>query len=169
MPFTATWMPLEVIILSEVSLREKNTTWYHLYVESKIWHKWTSLWSRHRLRHRELTCSCQGGNCPRARHPGVWIQVGLRKHHYEQSRWRWRNSSWAISNPKRWCCESAALNMPANLEDSAVATGLDKVSFSFQSQRKAMLKNVQIITQWYSFHMPAGLCSKSFKLGFSNR
>ena len=21
---------------------------------------------------------------------------------------------WAISNPKRWCCESAALNMPAN-------------------------------------------------------
>ena len=35
--------------------------------------------------------------------------------------------------------------MPANLEDSAVATGLDKVSFSFQSQRKAMLKNVQII------------------------
>ena len=22
---------------------------------------------------------------PRARHPGVWSQVGLRKHHYEQS------------------------------------------------------------------------------------
>ena len=30
---------------------------------------------------------------------------------------------------KRWCCESAALNMPANLENSAVATGLEKVSF----------------------------------------
>ena len=29
----------------------------------------------------------------------------------------------------RWCCESAALNMPANLENSAVATGLEKVSF----------------------------------------
>ena len=28
--------------------------------------------------------------------------------------------------------------MPANLENSAVATGLEKVSFSFQSQRKAM-------------------------------
>ena len=26
------------------------------------------------------------------------------------------------------CCESAALNMPANLENSAVATGLEKVS-----------------------------------------
>ena len=22
---------------------------------------------------------------PRARHPGMWSQVGLRKHHYEQS------------------------------------------------------------------------------------
>ena len=34
-----------------------------------------------------------------------------------------------ISNRKRQCCESAALNMPANLENSAVATGLEKVSF----------------------------------------
>ena len=32
-------------------------------------------------------------------------------------------------NPERWCCESAALNMPANLENSAVATGLENVSF----------------------------------------
>ena len=39
-------------------------------------------------------------------------QGGLRRHHYEQSEWRWWNSSWTISNPKRWCCESAALNMP---------------------------------------------------------
>ena len=30
---------------------------------------------------------------------------------------------------KRWCWESAALNMPAKLENSAVATGLEKVSF----------------------------------------
>ena len=34
---------------------------------------------------------------------------------------RW-NSSWALSNPERWCCESAALNMPANLENSSMAT-----------------------------------------------
>ena len=59
----------------------------------------------------------------------MWSQVGLRKHHYKQSYWRWWNSSWAISNRKRWCCESAALNMPANLENSAVAPGLAKVSF----------------------------------------
>ena len=30
-----------------------------------------------------------------------------------------------MQNPKRWCCWSAALNMPVNLENSAVATGLD--------------------------------------------
>jgi len=42
---------------------------------------------------------------------------------------RWWNSSWSISNPERWCCESAALNMPANWENSAVATGLEKVNF----------------------------------------
>ena len=34
-----------------------------------------------------------------------------------------------MSNPKRWCYENAALNMPANLENSAVVTGLEKVSF----------------------------------------
>ena len=32
-------------------------------------------------------------------------------------------------NPKRWCCGTAALNMPENLENSAVATGLEKVNF----------------------------------------
>ena len=42
-----------------------------------------------------------------------------------------QNIQWVrpISNPKRQCCESAALNMPANLENSAVATGLGKVIF----------------------------------------
>ena len=40
-----------------------------------------------------------------------------------------KSSSWAISNPKRWCCESAALNMPASLENSAVATGLKRSVF----------------------------------------
>ena len=39
------------------------------------------------------------------------------------------NSSWAISNPKRCCCWSAALNKSTKLENSALATGLEKVSF----------------------------------------
>jgi len=46
-------------------------------------------------------------------------------------------------------------NMPANLENSTVATGLEKVSFSFQSQRKAMPKNVQTTAQLYSSYTPA--------------
>ena len=42
--------------------------------------------------------------------------------------------------------------MSANLENSAVATGPEKVSFPFQSQRKAMPKNVQTTTQLHSSH-----------------
>ena len=90
-------------------------------------------------------------------------QVGLRKHHYEQSRWRWWNSSWAISNPKRCCCESTALSMPANLGNSAVATGLEKVSFHSSAKEcsnhctsalishasKVMLKILQARLQQY--------------------
>ena len=30
---------------------------------------------------------------------------------------------------KRWCCENDVLNMPANLENSSVAIGLEKISF----------------------------------------
>ena len=42
--------------------------------------------------------------------------------------------------------------MPANLEHSAVAIGLEKV-FSFQSQRTAMPKNAQTTAQLHSSHM----------------
>ena len=41
-----------------------------------------------------------------------------------------------------------------------------KGQFSFQSQRRAMPKNVQTTIQLHSFHMMVRLCSKSFKLGF---
>ena len=34
------------------------------------------------------------------------------------------------------CCKSAVLNMPANLENSAVATGLAKVSFHFNLKER---------------------------------
>ena len=97
----------------------------------------------------------------------MWSQVGLRKHHYEQSQWRWWNSSWAISNPKRWCCESAALSMPAHLEPSSGhRTG--KGQFSFQSQRKAIPKNAQTTTQLHSSYMLAKECSKYSKPGFNS-
>ena len=53
----------------------------------------------------------------------------------KQSWWRWWHSSWAVSNPKRWCCWSAALSMSANMGNSAVATGLEKVSFHSNPQK----------------------------------
>ena len=55
--------------------------------------------------------------------------------------------------------------MPTNLENSAVATGLKKGYFSFQSKRRALPKNVQTTIQLHTFHVLARLCSKSFKLG----
>ena len=38
-PFAATWMDLEIIILSEVSQTKTSIKWYHLYVDSKVGHK----------------------------------------------------------------------------------------------------------------------------------
>ena len=52
----------------------------------------------------------------------------------------WWNSSWAISNPERWCCESAALSMPGNLENSAVASGLEKFSVFIPLPKKGNSK-----------------------------
>ena len=50
MPFAAIWVDLEIIILSKVRQRKTNTIWYHLYVQPKIWHKWTYLWNKNILR-----------------------------------------------------------------------------------------------------------------------
>ena len=50
---------------------------------------------------------------------------------------------------------------PANLENSAVATGLVKVSFHPNPKERAMPKNIQTTIQLCSFHMLARLCSKS--------
>ena len=62
---------------------------------------------------------------------------------YHLTNWGRLNSSWAISNLERWCCGSTAVNMSANLENSAMATGLEKVSFHSnpkERQCKRMLK-----------------------------
>ena len=46
----------------------------------------------------------------------------------------------------RWCCESAALNMPVNLENSAVATGRDKVSFHSNSKERPNYCTIALIS-----------------------
>ena len=50
--------------------------------------------------------------------------------------------------------------------NSSPRTG--KGQFSFQSQRKAIPKNVSTTIQLHSLHMLATLCSESFKLDFSS-
>ena len=52
--------------------------------------------------------------------------------------------------------------MPANLENPAVAIGLEKVSFHSNPPKKAMPKNIQTTLQLHLFHMLASLCSKFF-------
>ena len=45
--------------------------------------------------------------------------------------------------------------MPANLENSAAATALEKVSFYSNFKKKAMTKKVQSTTLLHSFNMLA--------------
>ena len=55
--------------------------------------------------------------------------------------------------------------MPSNLKNSAVTTGLEKVSFhSNPKERQYQMPNVQTTVQLHSFYMLAKLL-KSFKLG----
>ena len=55
-----------------------------------------------------------------------------------------------------------------NLENSAVATGMEKISFHSNPKKGKCQNNVQTTRQLCSFHMLVRLCSKSFKLGFNS-
>ena len=69
----------------------------------------------------------------------MWSHVDLMKHHYEQSYWRWWNSSWAISDPKMilWKCYTQYASKFGKLS-SGHRTG--KVQVPIQSPKKG---NVQ--------------------------
>ena len=54
----------------------------------------------------------------------------------------------SISNPGRWCCESGALNMPSNLDNSAVATGLEKVSFHSNPKERQCQRMFKLLHNW---------------------
>ena len=63
LPFAATWMDLVDIILSEISQTKKNTVWYHLNVESKIYNKLVNITKKqiHGYREQISVASGEGG------------------------------------------------------------------------------------------------------------
>ena len=73
------------------------------------------------------------------------------KHHYKQSSLKWRNSSWAISNPQMMLCR-CCIQYASKFGKLSCDHRTRKDQFSFQSQRKAMSKNAQTIAQLHSSH-----------------
>ena len=55
--------------------------------------------------------------------------------------------------------------MPASLENSAVARGLEKISLHLNPKEGQCQKMLQLLE---SFHILARICSKSYKVGFSS-
>ena len=84
--------------------------------------------------------------------PGMWSQVGLRKHHYEVVVMEFQLSyfkSWKMMPWKGWTQYASKFGKLS----SGHRTG--KGQFSFQSQRNAVPKNVQTTAQLHSSHMLA--------------
>ena len=71
-PFAATWMDLEVIILSEVRQRKTNTIWYHLYVESNLKMIQKNLFIKQKLTHG---CLKQSYGYHRGNGGGGWSNI----------------------------------------------------------------------------------------------
>ena len=60
----------------------------------------------------------------------------------------------SISNSKRWCCESAALNVSTNMENSTVATGLEMVSFHSNPNECEVKVKVKLLSRVRLFATP---------------
>ena len=74
--------------------------------------------------------------------------MGLRKHHYEQT-------SVGDGIPVELfqiLKDDAALSMPANSENSALATGVEKVSFHFSPKQRQCQRMLKLPTQLHSSH-----------------
>ena len=85
-----------------------------------------------------------GGITHLARHPGVWSQVDLRKL-YKASRGDGIPAE-LFQNLKDDAVK-VLLNMPASLENSAVATGLEKVSFHSNPKECSNYCTIALISQ----------------------
>ena len=82
----------------------------------------------------------------------MWSQGGFRKNYYNESQWRWWNSAelfLILTIMLLKCC----IQYTSKFGKLSRGHRTGKDQFSFQSQRKAMPKNVQTTAQLYSFHM----------------
>ena len=104
---------------------------------------------------------------PRARHPEMWSQVGLRKHHYEKllEVMKFQLSYFKSKKMMPWKCCTQYASKFGKLS-SGHRTG--KGQFSSQSQRKDMPKNAQTTTQLHSSHTLVKYCSKFSNPGFNS-
>ena len=95
----------------------------------------------------------------------MWSQVGLRKHHYQQSWWRWWNSSWAI-----WKANAMKVLHSICQQIWKTQKWLQdwKRSVFIPIPKKGNAKECSTTAQLYLFHMLVKKCSKFFKPGFSS-
>ena len=76
MPLAATWMALEIAVLSEVRHRDRHIVWYCLYEESKKkWCKWNYLQNRNGLINLESELVMAGETGWRGTNRGLGIDM----------------------------------------------------------------------------------------------
>ena len=69
--------------------------------------------------------------------------------------------TWSVGDEKIWCCQSTVCNMPAYLENLAVVTGLEKVSFPSNPTERQCQRIFKLLN---SSNMLAKSCSKFSKI-----
>ena len=73
MPFTATWMDLEIIVLSEISQTKANIICYHFHVESKKMIQ-INLFTKQTHRYRKISYGYQRGKMEGGGgKSGIWV------------------------------------------------------------------------------------------------
>ena len=73
MPFAATWMQLEILILSEVKPERERQIPYVTFMSNLKYGTNELIYKEKQThRHREQTCGCQGGSGVVGRRTGNW-------------------------------------------------------------------------------------------------
>ena len=90
---------------------------------------------------------------PRERHTGMWSQVGLRKHNYKAS--GGDGIPVELFQIPKYDAVKVLHTICQTIWKTQQWHRTGKGQFSFQSQRKAMVKNVQTTAQLHSSHLLA--------------